>query len=398
MLNKQTKDFKVKIGQIFKDNNRDLTIIDRKYIRDDCKQENQKWYKYHCNKCGYNEGWVVEGNLLGKNGGCSCCHGKTIIKEINSTWKTNPELTNFFVNTEDSYKYSIGSNQKVLMKCNNCEQIKTMKICDLYTRGFSCPQCGDGISYPEKLMFNLLQQLQINFTYQYNKTNNKWCNIYRYDFYFKYNNEEYIIETHGEQHYKECFKFKNSKQTLEEIQQNDSNKLILAINNIKEKNYIIIDCRYSDLDFIKNNILHSQLGQIFDLENIDCIKIGQEAQKSLVKKVCDYWHLYNEINNENLSTIDLGKVFKISNVTIGKYLKQGTKLGWCIYNAKNEQIKKTIKLSKQIVCIELNKKFDSISQCSRFFKDIIKINISRDAIRKSCLKKCKVQGYTFKFI
>lgn len=50
ILKLKTSDFKIKIGQTFKDNKRDLTIIDRKYIEDKYKVK-RKYYKYKCNKC-----------------------------------------------------------------------------------------------------------------------------------------------------------------------------------------------------------------------------------------------------------------------------------------------------------------------------------------------------------
>ena len=53
---------------------------------------------------------------------------------------------------------------------------------------------------------------------EYNKKHEKWVQKYRYDFYFELNNEKYIIETHGEQHYYNNFKNVNSL-TLEEIYQ-----------------------------------------------------------------------------------------------------------------------------------------------------------------------------------
>ena len=69
-----TKDFKINIGDVFKDDKRDMSITDRKYkerIKKDGNKENQKWYKYTCNKCGWTEGWIEEGKLLSGQG-CSC--------------------------------------------------------------------------------------------------------------------------------------------------------------------------------------------------------------------------------------------------------------------------------------------------------------------------------------
>ena len=99
ILNKHTYNFKIEIGQTFKDNKRDLIIIDRKYKRKerkDGKIENKKWYKYHCNKCGFDCGkhyslkdkqykdelWIREDHLL-HGVGCSCCENIIVVKNIN---------------------------------------------------------------------------------------------------------------------------------------------------------------------------------------------------------------------------------------------------------------------------------------------------------------------------
>ena len=330
-------EFKIEIGNVFKDNKRDLTIIDRnKILKKDGHGYNyfQKWYKYKCNKCGYSDGWIEESKLLTIKRGCSCCNGNTVIKGINDIATTNPELVKYFVNIEDVYTHTYGSNKKVKIKCPDCGFEKEIKICDLYRHGFLCNKCSDGISYPEKIMCNLLDELLINnkqsesFITQFSKTNAKWCDKYRYDFYFKKDNEEYIVETHGMQHYKES----GFNRSLEEEKLNDRNKKELAIKNgIKPENYIAIDCRYSELEYIKNNIINSRLNEIFNLNEVDWIKIGQDSEKNLVKEVCDYWKLHNNINNEILKPTNLVSIFKIRYCTIIKYLNKGNKLNWCKY-------------------------------------------------------------------
>ena len=63
ILGVYTKNFKIDIGTIFKDNRRDITITDRKY-KDDKNNKQWKWYKYTCNVCGWTEGWLHENALL----------------------------------------------------------------------------------------------------------------------------------------------------------------------------------------------------------------------------------------------------------------------------------------------------------------------------------------------
>lgn len=394
--------FKIEIGQTFKDDKRNVTIVDREYRKNKHGKSivNDKWYKYKCNVCVY-EGWIVESSLL--NGTvCSCCSNKTIVKGINDISTTNPEMIKYFVNIKDCYTHTYCSGDKILMKCPICKIEKEMKINTLCKYGFSCPQCSDGISYPEKIMYNFLNELDIEYIYQYSKTNNEWCNNYRYDFYFKINNEEYTIEAHGLQHYEESFEtIKSNKKILKlkEIQENDKNKKELALKNgIKEEHYIVIDCRKSDLDFIKNNILHSRLNEVFDLNNIDWIKIGQDSEKSLVKEVCDYWNDKNEYETTN----DLSIIFKVGKNTIIKYLKKGNKVNWCNYNPKYEVVKDNMKKSKQVEIFKDNISLGSYISCKELERKSIEdfgVKLFSENISSVCLDKInQYKGYTFKYI
>lgn len=337
MGSKYTRNFKYEIGQNFKDEKRDYTIINRE--RRAVKGINYKFYEYHCNKCN-GESWISESHLkVGYGCGICCKSSHKVVKGINDLATTNPEMVKYFVNKDDTYSYTKASNKKVLMKCPCCGFEKIYKIKDLYSRGFSCPKCDikDGISYPEKFMINILEQLkeqgQLNYyEYQYTKVNAKWCKNYRYDFYFELNNRRYIIETHGSQHYISKW------QPIEEVKINDENKRLLALDNDIDE-YIVIDCRRAEMYFIKQSILDSKLNDLFCLDSIDWSLCNINSQNNIVREVCDYWYLHNDMNNENLSTTDLRKIFDISLCAMVKYLKQGTEIGWCNYDPKKEMKK-----------------------------------------------------------
>lgn len=368
----KTSEYKFNIGDIVEDKDNKIKILDLIRTPRNNNERNEKGYKYKCLKCG-NIDTITESILYKTKTKCNVCcrYSKKVIKGINDIATTNPELVKYFVNINNAYIYSKGSNKKALIKCPNCGFEKNTIINNLYKNGFSCPKCSDGISYPEKFMMNLLEQLKIhnqlnNFVCQYSKTNNKWCNTYKYDFYFKYNNKEYIIETHGIQHYEENTKF---KQTLKEVQENDRNKKELALSNkIKEENYIIIDCRESKLEFIKDNIINSRLNNIFNLNGIDWIKIGQVSEKSLVKEVCDYW------NKGIHSTIDIERLINLNRSTISIYLKKGTKLGWCNYNRDIvfNEIGNKLKggkssSAKKIILLNNKREFNCIKEGAYFY-------------------------------
>ena len=406
-----TDKFKLEIGDI----KRDLIITDRKIIKDRTYR-NRKYYKYKCLKCGYECGehykngiyqkeyWILEEHLL-KGSGCACCcnSSKITVPKINDMWTTNPEQAKLLADPQDGYKYTQCSHIKVDWKCPDCGNIIKNKSIDNTNRyGLSCPKCGDGISYPEKIMYSVLKELNIKFKYQYSP---KWCKYEyknklkrgKYDFYFKLNNQEYIVETDGIWHHKDN---KMSGQTKEESKQIDIIKDKLA-----DKHNIIvirIDCKESKLEYIKDKILKSKLNNIFDFSKIDWIKCEQFSLNNLVKKVCEI-----KRDNPNFTTVDIRGKIKLHRQTIIRYLKQGTKLGWCNYNPKEESFKGSSRAGKSngkpvIIYkngILLTSPFSSCCELERQSEGLFGIKLNHKNISKVCTRKGKTyKGFTFKYI
>lgn len=263
-----------------------------------------------CPDCGVKKKMKIQ-DLTQKGFHCDNC---------NSIKVKAPHVVKYFINEEDAIKYGVGSHQKVVVRCPECGFKKETIISNLVIRGFNCPICGDGISYPETFVSNLLKHLNIEFISQFSLDNNK----HRYDFYLI----EYrtIIETHGIQHYE----YTSRGRTLEEEIRNDEIKRNIALDN--KYNYVVIDSRYSELKWMKENIMSSELPILlnFKEEDIDWLKIEKDSANSLVKEVCDYFN-----NSNNITTSHIQKVFGLSKVTIIKYLKKGTEFGWCNYDPKD---------------------------------------------------------------
>lgn len=351
-------------------------------------KKNKKGYKYKCLMCG-NENIISEGNLINNKQGCNVCSNQKVKIGYNDMWTTNPELAKLLADPDDGYKYVQNSITKVDWKCPICGNIiKNKKISNINNYKLSCPKCGDKLPYPEKFVYSIMQQLNIDFTYQLTKTTFKWCKDYRYDFYFKLNNEDYVIEVQGIQHYEESFS-KYGGRNLKEEQENDRLKKELALNNsIKEENYIVIDCRESTLKWIKEHISNSNLNNIFDLSQIDWLQCHEYACSSLVKKACKLW------SNGIHSTIKIGEILKLNCNTICRYLKQGSKLGWCNYNPK--EVKKNIyknlsnkyggQNKQKVICLNNGKVFNSIIEASKI------MNTNSSDIVACCQKRTKVSG------
>ena len=258
-------------------------------------------------------------------------------------------------NTIDPFKIESLSNKKVWIKCSNCEAERLINICKFKRHGLCCFKCSDGISYPNKLMFNVLEQLNITFISEYSPD---WIKPKRYDFYFELNNNKYIIEMDGGWHNQDN---NMTGQTKEKSKNIDNYKDRLA----KEYNLNIIriDCDYEDvsnrLDYIKTNISNSNLSKILNLNNIDWLKCHEYSCSSLVKTACDMFKF------ENKNTSSIMDELKLGRCTVIRYLKQGNALGWCSYNGQEEINKSYRNLSKSVYCIELDKHFASIRSAAK---------------------------------
>lgn len=300
---------------------------------------------------------------------------------------------------DEAKMYAPQSNQKIYFKCPDCGRIKNKKISpnQLYSNhSISCMCNSDGFSYPEKFMYSVLNQLNIDFETQYSP---KWANGKRYDFYFELNNKKYIIEMDGEQHKKE--KSENScwRTSLEEQIKNDNYK-----NKLAEK-YMIkvirIDCSISDLEFVKNNILNSELNDIINLYNINWNNCEEFTLNNLCKQVCEI-----KRDNPNLTANEIGKIFKLTGTTIRKYLKKGSQIWeWCKYNAEEEKKRSNQSLYKNGKLVEAfknNKSFGVFNSCAeleRQSEELFGVKLFQSDISHVARGERKShKGFTFRYI
>ncbi|WP_142383491.1 zinc-ribbon domain-containing protein [Bacillus sp. T33-2] len=279
-----------------------------------------------------------------------------------------------------------GSGKKYLFKCPKCNFLKKTEARIITRQQFSCLKCGDGISYPEKIMVNMLIQSGIDFI---SHITFNWSYSKLYDFYIPSLN--LIIETHGSQHYDGGFESFGGRDVLEE-QENDKLKEKLARENGIE-NYIIIDCRKSELEWIKKSIVNSELKSLIDLSNIDWLKCHEYACNTLVKFACELW-------NEGKTTGEIANELKSNRNTIAKYLKQGTQIGWCDYSAKEglrrSKINADKKKRKPVIQFTLDGKY--VKEWDSIVEVETELEIHNSKITEVCRgKRNKTGGYKWMY-
>lgn len=291
---------------------------------------------HKCKKCNFE--WKSKPSNILSGYFCPVCANKVAAKGFNDLWTTHPYIAEMLDNPNNGYNVTYGSGKKLMFKCSNCgeKQLKTIK--SVVKNGFSCKKCSDGISFPMKFTMEVLNQLLINYN---TEVRFDWCTFHNpykkintfgiYDIVFEFNSQKYIIEVDGYFHHKDNPMNGQSKNEASFI---DSKKDELAINN----NYFVIriDALESNLEYLRQSILSSELNNIFDLSCIDWLQCARASLSSLVIKSAELWNIYHRACD--IATI-LGKRQEV----VVRYLHKATNLGLCNYDGKLEQRKSAIR-------------------------------------------------------
>ena len=318
-------------------------------------------------KCGYIFSRMPYVTLKNKRCICPKCFPhmgtRETIPYVNDIYTTNKEVYNLLYNKEDGHKYREYSCKKVLFVCLNCGEILLRSIDRVSIQGLSCNKCGDGISYAEKFMTSIFDQLNIIYEVQFTA---KWAKLYRYDFMFEYNDNKYIVEIYGQ------FHFNDNK--MNGIKKENA----LKLDKIKEDKavsngytVIRIDANYPHagkrFEYIKESILNSQLNNIFDMSCIDYVKCNLYGNKSILFEIANDWNNgvrdYDILRNKyHLKTVAITRNLKRAYES--KLIKESLDEIRAI-NRKNAHIKiglKKRKDGKKVMCNETGEIFDTYTE------------------------------------
>lgn len=258
--------------------------------------------------------------IKNNRGCCPCCKGRVVVKGYNTFGDIFPDLIKYFKNKEDAFLYSYGSKEKVFLKCPDCGYEFKISIKHLGERGFSCPVCSDKVSLPNRILRAFLKSVSQKLEeYDFEKRFD-WSQGKVYDGYFVKNGKKYLIEMQGEQHYRDAW------DTKENIQANDNIKAQLA----KENNFelITIDCKTSDFNYIKKNMMNSELKELFSIRKRNWDTIFKQATSSLIVKAAELY------NSGITSPTQIGEKLRVHRKTARSYLEKAAQLKMINYEKK----------------------------------------------------------------
>lgn len=267
---------------------------------------------------------------------------------INDIATVAPWMVSWFKDSAVPYTHAVTSKHKVDWICPYCgAEIKNRPIVNFYYyKKVICPNCSDGMSYPERFLSNLFTSCNIDF--QFHK-HFSWSNGREYDFYIEPLNM--IIETHGKQHYTNTWSvWVDQKQSMS-IKDIDELKEMLAKNN-NIQHYVVLNCSESNHEYISQSILSSILVNFYDFSNVDWRDIGIKSLKSIFMNIVDSY-------NAGHSQEETLKMFKVSSYTYYRYIKKAKALDLLDKNitppkikANKRTYKNTIKSGERTISTE----------------------------------------------
>lgn len=257
--------------------------------------------------------------------GCPFCSGNAVLKGYNDLWTTNPEMAKMLKYSNIGYEISRGSHKEVEWICPTCGLPKISAPKQVAAYGLACARCSDGISYPNRLIVALLNQLKISALHP--EWSPEWVGRCRYDVYFIHNNQEYIVEMDGGLGHG-GIDITTQGRDVQGLERDIFKDEQAFLHNIE---VIRIDCRYERNDihnrckYIKESILNSKLNSLFDLTAIDWNRCNKEATDSMHMIAAKHY-------DAGIGIQEIADELRVHYSTVYNWLKRMSKEGLCTYN------------------------------------------------------------------
>ena len=277
--------------------------------------DNKRIWKCMCH-CG--NIWEVTGTRV-VNGGTTSCGCLRKRERSHLKW-SNVKTIGYEVLSKNK---KVHSNERINVKCNNCDNIGERSSSYLYDRGYNCEFCNNvSMSYGERLFKSLLDYKNIEHEQEFI---HPLLPHRRFD--FKIGNTFY--EINGEQHYNNT---KEGFSSIEEVKKSDEEKERFC----KDMNFNIL-------------FINASSGKYTDLINKykDALEIYEDIDKG---KILDIFHSYNkkvyeEENNiikdynNGYVIVDILKKYNIGKGRLSNILERN--------GVKRERVKRKV----EVVCV-----------------------------------------------
>lgn len=298
------------LGDTFETRHGTMTVVGMLRIQ----REDKVFRKHYTLQCEKGHQYDVKEEYLkaGRLRTCKKCNHPPIID-------SDPDFAAWFVDPSIPLLRSRGCHDKADFYCQRCGKIVRGKsISNVHKRRqVPCPYCANGVSYPERYMIALLEQLRVPFVHQHTVrfTRDGHNRNYKYDFYDP--ERQLVIETHGQQHMEPGAFERLGGQTLEMIQQNDAEKEHYA-TRVLDLKYVALDCRRSDPNWIRREVINKL--SFYPLESVDWYTVQVSASKSLILQLIS-------LSKQGYTQKQIGEIVHMSPSTISVKLQKAIRDG-----------------------------------------------------------------------
>ena len=307
---KKHRPYLYNVGDTFETRNGTMTVVDRLRIQ----RGDMVFRKHYTLECGKGHRYNVKEEYLkaGRLKTCKKCNHPPIIE-------ADPEFAAWFVDQRLPREKSCSSHDKADFYCPLCGRIVPGKsISNIYKRRWvPCPYCSNGVSYPERYLMALLEQMKVPFVHQYTVkyARHGQNGHYKYDFYD--GERGLVVEVHGQQHFESGTFERMGGQSLEQIRQIDLEKERYAVE-VLGLSYVFLDCRKSDPDWIRRQVLEKL--SFYPLEGVDWKKVRQDANRSIILELI-------ELSKQGFTQKQMGQIVHLCASVVSQKLSNAVKYG-----------------------------------------------------------------------
>ena len=282
-------------------------------------------------KCHCGNKWVTRGHAITSGGILSC---GCLKKQERSHLKWCDVKTTGYKILDKNKK--VNSNERIKVKCNNCDDVGERNSSYLYDRGYNCDSCNNvSMSYGERLFKSLLDYKNI-------KHEQEFIHPLLPNRRFDFKVGDTFYEINGEQHYTNT---KEGFSSIEEVKKSDKEKeefckdmnFNILFINVSSGKYVDLINRYKEALGIIDDIDKEELLDIFHSYN----KKVYEEESNMIK---DY---------SNGCTIeDILKKYNIGKGKLSNVLERN--------GVKRERVKRKV----EVVCINSLVVYDSAKEAA----------------------------------
>lgn len=307
-------------------------------------------YTCRCESCGCLSS-LTEAELS-KKSTCNYCRGFKMLAGECDLGVTHPEVAALLMDDQLTRQVDKKSDTYMGWVCPTCQlEIYHKQVKSVVRNGLSCIYCAPSYSFGAKFVYAVLWQLDLDVCYEYQP---KWAMGKRYDLYVP--KDGVIVEVHGLHHYQDVFAVDSHRATAI----SDTFKKEIAEGQ-GIKNYVELDCRYSEHEWIEKQVRRSVLATKYDLDQVDFKLCLLFALGKVGERICHLWE-------NGLPLAEIVQQVQGNRTQVRTTLMRGTYLNLCTYSAEEGLKRGRNSLKKNIVLLNTGELFAGLKETARKFK------------------------------